>query len=143
MRIIVIIKVIIVNKIDKTVIKETKYIAYWVILLSLIMESVFLILTKWDYTVLLGNILGGGASILNFFLMGLTVQKAVTMEEKDAKARMKVSQLYRNLMLLVVAVIGVTIKCFNMWAVILPLLFPRIAIVFRPFFDRKTINKKQ
>ena len=80
-------------KIDKVVIKETKYIALWVGILSLIMELVFVILAKWDYTVILGNVLGGGAAVLNFFLMGLGVQKAVTMEPKDAKQLIKIAIL--------------------------------------------------
>ena len=69
-------------KVDKVVLKETKYIALWVIIFSLIMEAVFLIINKWDYTVLLGNLLSGAVGVLNFFLMGLGVQKAVMQEEK-------------------------------------------------------------
>ena len=122
------------NKIDKTVLKETKYIACWVLFLSMIAESVFLIIGKWDYTVLLGNLLSGALVILNFFLMGITVQKAVNKEEKEAKTAMKVSQLYRNLMIIVVTVIGVALKCFNTWIVLIVLFFPRIAVAFRPLF---------
>lgn len=122
------------NKIDKTVLKETKYIACWVLFLSMIAEAVFLIIGKWDYTVLLGNLLSGALVILNFFLMGITVQKAVNKEEKEAKTAMKVSQLYRNLMIIVVTVIGVALKCFNTWIVLIVLFFPRIAVAFRPLF---------
>lgn len=46
-------------KIDATVRRETIYIAVWVGILSLLMEAVFLIIGKWDYTVLLGNLLSG------------------------------------------------------------------------------------
>ena len=57
------------KKIDPVVIKETKYIAYFVIILSIAMEAVFLILRKWDVTVLLGNILSASAAVLNFLFM--------------------------------------------------------------------------
>lgn len=124
------------TKIDKTVIKETKYIGSWVVLLSAVMEAVFLVLGKWDYTVLLGNILTGIADVLNFLLMGITVQKAVEKEEKAARAAMKVSQMYRTLFMLVVVIIGVVAPCFNIWAVIIPLFFPRIAIAIRPILDK-------
>lgn len=116
------------KKIDETVLKETKFIALSVLILSALMEAVFLIIGKWDITVLFGNLLGGGFAILNFFLMGLTVQKAVTLEEKEAKNSVKVSQLYRNFMLLAAAALGVSLSCFNTWAAIIPLFFPRIAI---------------
>ena len=124
-------------KIDKTVIKETEYIAVWVLILSVLMQAVFLIIGDWDYTVLLGNLLSAGACILNFFLLGVSVQKALEKEEKEAKNTMKLSRTYRMLMLFVIIVIGVALPVFNMWAVVIPVLFPRIAIAFRGFFDKK------
>ena len=83
---------------------------------------------------MLGNLLGFTAAVLNFFLMGYTVQKAVLLEEKDAKKKVKLSQSLRTLMLVAFAAIGCVFKCFNPIAVLLPLLFPRIAILFRPLF---------
>lgn len=124
-------------KVDKVVLKETKYIVLWVIIFSLIMEAVFLIINKWDYTVLLGNLLSGAVGVLNFFLMGLGVQKAVMQEKKEAKQTMKVSNLMRTFLLFIAVVIGVTVSVFNNWAVIIPLFFPRIAILLRPLFDKR------
>ena len=124
------------KKIDGVVLKETRYIAVWVLILSADMQAVFLIGGWWDYTVLLGNILTGIAGVLNFLLMGITVQKAVEKEEKAARAAMKVSQMYRTLFMLVVVIIGVVAPCFNIWAVIIPLFFPRIAIAIRPILDK-------
>ena len=125
------------TKIDKTVLKETKYIALWVIILSVLMNAVFLIIGKWDYKVLLGTLLGDIAAIGNFFLMGLTVQKAVLKEEKEAKKLMRISQIYRNLLILVIIVVGIFVPVFNKWAVIIPIFFPRISILFRPLFNKK------
>ena len=119
--------------IDKTVIKETKYITVCVIILSLIMQSVFLVINKWDYTVLFGNILMGFFSVLNFFLMGLSVAKAVTKDEKEAKSVMKLSQTYRMLLVAIVLIIGLTVPVFNNVAVIIAVFFPRIAVMFRAF----------
>ena len=125
------------KKIDATVLKETKYIAAWIFIFSVLMQAVFLVISEWNYTVLLGNILSAVFSVLNFFLMGLTVQKALDKDEKEAKTLVKVSQLYRSLMILVVTVIGVALPCFNTVAVIVPVFFPRIAIAMRPLFDKK------
>lgn len=122
------------KKIDNTVLKETKYIAVWVLLLSALLQAVFLVIGKWDVTVLFGNILTGAASVINFLLMGITVQNAIHKEEKDAKNTMRVSQAYRFLFLVAVVVIGVALPVFNIWAVIIPVFFPRVAIFFRPFF---------
>lgn len=125
------------KKIDPTVLKETKYMAVWILILSAFLQAGFLMLRMWDYTVLLGNALSGLAGVANFLLMGITVQKAVLKDEKDAKTAMQVSLLYRSLMLLVVTVLGVVLPVFHMWAVIIPLFFPRVAIAFRPLFDKK------
>lgn len=122
--------------IDKTIIKETRYLAFWVLVLSLLMQAVFLILHRWNYTVLTGNLLGGTAALLNFFLMGLSVQKALTKDEKGAKSAMKVSQAYRTLLVLVLVILGVVLPYFNTWTVIIPIFFPRIGIAFRPLFDK-------
>lgn len=125
------------KKIDPIVKKETKYIAQWVLVLSVLVQAVFLVIGKWDYTVLLGNILSGIASVLNFFLMGLTVQNSLEKDEKEAKNSIKVSQMYRFLFLIAIAIIGVVLPCFSIWTTIIPFFFPRVAIAFRPLFDKK------
>lgn len=119
-----------------TVVRATKYIAVWVIVLSVLMQATFIFFDEWDYTVVFGNTLSSGAVILNFYLMGITVQRALSKSENDAKTAMHLSQLYRFLLLLTVIVIGVTTPIFHTWSVILPLLFPRIAIAFHPLFDK-------
>ena len=125
------------KNIDAVVIKETKYILLWELVFSVLMQAIFLVIGEWDYTVLLGNILSASAAVLNFFLMGISIQKALEKDENDAKKTIKLSQSYRFLFLIVVLAVGVSIPCFNLWAVLIPILFPRIAIVFRPYFDRK------
>ncbi len=119
------------KKIDATVLKETGHIAVVTLILSVLMQSVFLVVGKWDVTVLLGNLLGGVAAIGNFFLMGLTVQSALGLDAKEAKNRMKLSQMLRTLLLFGVAVVGYVVSIFNLLAVIIPYLFPRIAVALR------------
>ena len=130
------------KKIEPAIIKETLYILVCVVILSALMESVFLIIRRWDYTVLLGNLLTGFAVTLNFFLMGLGVQKSLEKEEKEAKKVIRLSQIYRYLILIVFLVIGVVFSCFNNWAVFIPVIFPRIAVAIRPLIN-KIRDKKQ
>ena len=125
------------EKCTAVIIKETKYIIAWEIILSLLMQAFFFILDKWDYTVLLGNTLSGGVAALNFFLLGITVQKAVIKDEASAQTAMKTSRLYRFILMLIVVMLGASLPVFHIWAVIPPLLFPRIAIAFRTFFDKR------
>ena len=126
------------KNVDKTVIKETKYILTFVAFLSLIMQLVFALLGNWDYKVLLGNILSGTAGVLNFFLMGIGVQKALTKDEKEAKATIKLSQTYRTFFVAVVLIVGFAVKVFNPLAVVIGIFFPRVAVSLRPIYDKIT-----
>ncbi len=128
-------------KVDKTVKRETVYIAFWVLIFSILMQAIFLVIRRWDYTVLLGNLLSGLLGVINFFLMGLAVQNAVTKEEKEAKVTMKASQSLRTFLMFVVLAIGVLLDCFDTVAVIISLFFPRIAIAIRPLTKRGGENK--
>lgn len=123
-------------KVNNTVIKETQYIAVFSIVLSLLMQAVFLIvLRRFDYTVVLGNILGLLIAVGNFFFLGLGVQKAVEKDEKGAKSVLRFSQTIRFFAIFAIAAIGVLLDCFNDIAVIVPIFFPRIAIA------AKSLNK--
>lgn len=128
-------------KIDKTVRDETLYVALWVALLSVVMQAVFLIIGHWSLGVLFGNMLTAAVSIGNFLLLGLTVQKAVCKtDEKEAKNLMKLSQVYRFFLIFVIVVIGVVLpdSVFHPVALLIPLLFPRIAIAIRAFALKRT-----
>ena len=128
--------VIFMKKIDSTVVHETKFIALSVLIFSAVTELIYLILGKWDYTVLLGNLHSVSAAGLNLLIMGITVQSALDREEKSAKAAMKLSQNLRLLMLFAAAAVGVLLPCFNTVTALLPLFFPRIAVMIRPLFKK-------
>lgn len=152
------------SKIDAVVLRETLFVSVWVLILSAIMEAIFLIAGFWDYTVLLGNLLGAVGAVLYFFLMGLTVQKAIERDRhdptaisekaeasdsgnadrepseglhRDARQLMAMSQTLRMLMLVVIGVIGAVFNCFNLIAVLIPYFFPRIAVMLRPLFLKR------
>ena len=115
----------------------------WTVILSVFIHSVFLILKRWDLTVLYGNLLGIFLAVLNFFLLGRTVQSALLKDEKDAKNAMKVSQMLRYLLIIIVVAVAAIFECFNLIATVVPLLFPRIAITFRPLFDKKSKGESE
>lgn len=125
-------------KIDKVVIKETKYIATFVVILSVLMQAVFLIIGKWHYSVLLGNLWGAAIAVLNFFVMGLYVQKAVSQEEKEARQTVRASQSLRMFGIFVLAIVGLIIfkQTLARVAIVVPLIFPRIAIMIRPLINK-------
>ena len=135
------------KRVDKVVLQETLFVGAWTLILSLVMQAIFLIIS-WDYTVLFGNLLGALAGIFNFFLLGLTIQRATKSGDvKYAKNLMKLSQAGRMILLLVVGVLGAVLSCFNIWAVLISLFFPRIAFLVRPLFytreQKKALKEKK
>lgn len=122
---------------DPTVKKETVYIAVFSLLCSVLMQGVFLVVGKWDYTVLLGNLLGWMTAVGNFFFMGLTVQRAVGEEPQQAERRVRASQSYRLICQGIILVLAAVLSCFHLVAAAVPLLFPRVAVQLRLMFNNK------
>ena len=127
---------------DPAVKKETGYIVVWVVLLSLVMEGVFLIIGQWDLSVLFGNLGGAAVAVGNFFLMALIATRAVNRavekgKPEEAAARVKATATVRLLGCLAICVILIAVFKTNLFATVIPLLFPRIGIAFRPMIDRK------
>lgn len=91
-----------------------------------------------DYTVFLGGIAGGCVAVLNFFLMGLAVQKAAAAED-EGTARMKIKASYsqRFMMQVFWVIIAIIAPCFHFVAGIAPLLFPGTGIKIVGIFHNK------
>lgn len=118
-------------KIQEAVKKETIHIALGTGILCAVMMVIFVLLGKFDEKVLFGTLLGGIFAVLNFFLLGITIQKATKIEnEGRAKAMIQFSYSVRMLVTLGIGVVGFAVPVFNWVAVICPLLFPRITIFF-------------
>ena len=126
------------GKLDPAVRKETAYIAIWTAGLSLVLEAVFLLLGRWDFSVLGGNAVGALAAIGNFFLLGLTVSCAVAQgKAEEASRRVRASASVRLLGMGLLCAGAIGLLKTNPYATLIPLLFPRIGILFRPLIDRK------
>ena len=149
-------------KVQPAVQAETKKMALGVGVLTVLMIAVFLVIRQFDYTVVLGALLGFAAAVGNFFLMALTVQKVtgnmpvlpkneeeteetedeeqeqpLSDEARQAGKQMQLSFLLRMLMLGGVAALAVTAPIFHPWAALLPMLFPRVVIALRSLFEKK------
>ena len=123
---------------DPAVKKETGYITVWVLLLSLLMEAVFLIIRQWDLSVLFGNLGGAVLAVLNFFLLAFTVSRAVDKgKPEEAAQRVKATATLRLIGVGALSALLIVVFKTNVFATLIPLLFPRVGIAFRPMLDRK------
>ena len=91
-----------------------------------------------DYTVFLGGIGGGLIAVLNFFLMGLAVQKAASAtDEGTARMKLKASYSQRFLMMMLWVIAAIVAPCFHFVAGIAQLLFPGTGIKIVGIFHNK------
>ena len=127
-----------VSDMDPAVKKETGYIALWVFVLSVIMEAVFLVIRKWDFSVLAGNLGGAAVAVGSFFLLAVTVSRAVASgKPEEAARRVKASAGLRLIGAGGILALLIGLAHTNIYATVIPLLFPRIGLFFRPLIDRK------
>ena len=111
--------------------KELLRIACGVSLCTAVMWVVFaaLHLVGWvvfDYRVLLGGIIGALVAIGNFAGICFVVQKVIDEpDEKKRKAQLQISYNTRMLLQALWIIIAIAAPCFQAFAGVLPLLFPR------------------
>ena len=92
----------------------------------------------FDYRVIISGVIGYIIALLNFFLMGLAVQKvADSTDEKKAKAVFKQSYKWRLLMQVFWGVLAFVLPCFNGAAGVIPLLLPSPAIKIMGIAENK------
>ena len=91
----------------------------------------------FDYTVILGGIGGGVIAVLNFFLMGLAVQKAASAtDEGTARMKLKASYSQRFMMMILWVIVAIVAPCFQFVAGSAPLLFPGTGLKFVGIFHK-------
>ena len=127
---------------DPAVKKETGYIAVWVVLLSLVMEAVFLLIGKWTQPVLFGNLGGSAVAIGNFFLMAFMAERALrrgveTGKAQEAALRVKATVMIRLIGCVALCALLIAVFKTDVYATLIPMLFPQIGVFFRALGSRK------
>lgn len=112
---------------QKAVVRETLHIAAGCGILCAVMLVIFAVCGQLGLPVVLGALLGGGWAVLNFFLMGLGVQKAAA-DPARSKHIIQLSYSVRMLGLVLVLILGFTMPWLHWLAVLVPQLFPRVTI---------------
>ena len=134
----------ILNHVQPAVKKETKRVVMITGAGLILMWILFAILhftmpdkVPFDYTVILGGIGGGVIAVLNFFLMGLAVQKAASAtDERTARMKLKASYSQRFMMMILWVIVAIVAPCFQFVAGIAPLLFPGTGLKFVGIFHK-------
>lgn len=117
------------EKPQQSIVKETKRIAVGTVIMLIVMLAVYAVLGKFTVGVLLGGLLGSVYAIFNFFMLGMTLQKAASMTDQQM-AHMKVRSSYSTRMIgmLVLAVVAFALPFVEGIPCLIALLFPRATI---------------
>ena len=115
-------------KVEPAVKQETLRIGGGTLLGVIVMLGVFALLGKFSMAVLISGGLGGIVAVLNFFLLGLTVQKAANSQEDQARKWMQFSYNTRMFLMVVWLMVAIAVPALNWVAGLIPLLMPRLTI---------------
>lgn len=117
------------EKPQQSIVKETKRIAVGTVIMLVMMLAVYAVLGKFTVGVLIGGLLGSAYAIFNFFMLGMTLQKAASMTDQQM-AHMKVRSSYSTRMIgmLILAVVAFVLPFVEGIPCLIALLFPRATI---------------
>lgn len=122
--------------------KEAGYIAAGTVVLSALVQVVWAVFFKYDLSVFLGGLWGGIFAVVNFVLMGLTVQKvARESDQLAAKRRMQASYQMRMILIILATVLAIIVPGISWVMAVISLFFPRLTILVMPLF-RPDLRKK-
>ncbi|MBR1711282.1 MAG: ATP synthase subunit I [Clostridia bacterium] len=114
---------------QESIVRETKRIAIGSIICFFIMMIVYLCIHQLTYKVVLGGIIGTAYAIFNFYLLGMTIQKAAALNDPDlAQRQVRSSYSSRMAGWLLVCVLCFVLPFTEGIPCMVAMLFPRITI---------------
>ena len=121
----------------KIIYKQIGAVALGEVLGVAAMIGIFALLGQFDYTVVLGGLVGGLVAFLNFFFMVVSLSAAADRAEnqdvKGGKGLVKGSYFVRLAVMAVVLFACAKSGYFNVIALVVPLLFVRPALTVAEF----------
>ena len=129
----------------KLVLKETAIITVGEVICVALMYAVYALIHKFNTGVLLGGIVGAVLAIGNFFFMAvaatLAADKAVAQDVEGGKKMMKSSYTLRLVVLAALLFLCAKSGLFDLFALVLPLLFTRPVLTVIQFFGKSGDTK--
>lgn len=99
------------------------------ILLTVLENIGYVILGHWNYTVLLGSLLGLAITTVFFYSICVSVPKALAYGDAElAQKSIRASRSVRTVVMAVGLVAAIKLPWFDMFATAIPLVFTRVSI---------------
>lgn len=130
-----------IMKKNEPIYQEMRSLAPYFLIISavyLCITTVLCFVMDFDYTLPVGAVYGTVVAALNFLLLGKTAQKALKKRnEKAANTYMSTMYAARYLGLFVLLTLGALAPFVSLITAMIPLFFPKIAILIRTFKERE------
>lgn len=125
---------------------DTVWLALGEAVVALLISAVYLLLKKFDYTVVTGAVLGGAVTVINFFILSVGINRAINgyiqgrgdkeMDEEEAEKyaqehstdvqnAMLKSYMFRMFLMIGSLALALISGWFNVLATVIPLLMYR------------------
>lgn len=129
----------------KIVYRETAVVALGVCVCTAIMLAVYALIGKFSLSVLLGGLVGTLLSVGNFFFMAigtsLAADKAEAQDVKAGQLLVRNSYMLRLVVLFVILFACAKSGLFDLFALVLPLVYVRPTLTVAEFFRKKGENQ--
>lgn len=127
------------EKQDPGILRELRKIAIGTAVLFGCMMAVYAAVGRFSLAVLIGGLMGSVYAVLNLYMLGRGVQKAVNCgDEQMARAGLRASYSLRMVCMLVVAVLAFAFPFAEGVPCLIALLFPRITIFVLQLAAKRT-----
>ncbi len=107
------------------ILTEAKKVAITLLLIDIGIVVFTLAAKMFDSSIIYGMIYGFIFAELNFILLGTVVEKALSMDAKNAKKHMKINYIMRFALLFIILAIPFISTKINGWCVVLAMLSPK------------------
>ena len=123
------------------VLKQTAVLALGQAVCVAAMVGIFALLGQFNYTVVLGGLMGGIVATLNFLFMAISISlaadKATEQDVKGGKSLVTGSYMLRLILMFVVLFACAKSGHFHVIAMVAPLVFVRPILTVAEFFKKK------
>lgn len=124
----------------KLVLQETAIVLIGQTVCIAAMFGIFALLGRFDLSVLWGGLVGGVVAVLNFFVMAvctsLAADKAETQDVAGGKKLIQLSYIGRLLVMFIILFACAKSGLFNLFSLLLPLIFTRPVLTIAEFFRK-------
>ena len=129
----------------KLVLKQSAIVLAGEVIGSALMVGIFALIGKFDSSVLWGAVIGAVLASANFFIMAVcasvAADRAAAQNVRGGKSLIQISYFGRILGLFLILFVCAKSGRFNIFALVLPLLFERPALMFAEFFRKSGETK--